>query len=177
MSESNDSLPETRREELSEFQDEPPARERKLTEKGTVYKVAILKQKRQEAYLILSRQIDKIRQLLSERVGLETLELERDHLDNLKDTLNVVHRELDDVIDEEDKQSSYQWFDIRDREFTEFRAKFTEKIHSLERESKSISERSYKSKGSDPLTVKTRLIQRVESQLTEEHEERCVVET
>ena len=64
----------------------------------------------------------------------------------LKDKFNEAQRAFDEVIDsEKDKQVSYQWFDIRDREFFEIRAKLVERIHALEKIKSESRSRSVKS--------------------------------
>ena len=114
-----DLLPETT--ETSDFLEAgPQKRQIKLTEKG-------------KAYAALSKQIKKIRQSLDDNTSLETLESERDYLDKLKDALNEAQKAIDEMIDnEKDKQDSYHWFDIRDRECFEIRAKLVERINDLE---------------------------------------------
>ena len=64
---------------------------------------------------------------------ITTLEVERDCLDSLKDLFNEAQNAFVALIDnEEDKQESYHWFDIRDRECMEARTRLVEKIHALE---------------------------------------------
>ena len=112
---------------------ETQKRERKLTEKGRIYQTETLDRKRHNAYSLLSKQIHKIR-LSLETADLQTLEVERDQLDKLKDAFNDAQSAFDEILDtEEGKQLAYQWFDIRDREYTECRVKITEQIQALER--------------------------------------------
>ena len=127
-----DLLPETT--ETSDFlEGGPQKRQVKLTEKGKAYEIEKLLQKRQNSYAALSKQIKKIRQSLDDNTSLETLEAERDCLDKLKDALNGAQRAFDEMIDnDKDKQDSYHWFDIRDRECFEIRAKLVERISALE---------------------------------------------
>ena len=55
-------------------------------------------------------------------------------MDSLKDLFNGAQNAFVELIDiEEDKQESYHWFDIRDRECIEARTRLVEKIHALER--------------------------------------------
>lgn len=115
---------------------EQPRRKRKLTDKGKSYQIETLGRKRQNAYSTLSRQINKIRQSVETSVDSRALEFERDQIDKLKDAFNEAQRSFDDTLETaEDKQTSYHWFDVRDREFTEFRIKITERIQALERRS------------------------------------------
>ena len=76
-----------------------------------------------------------------------------------KEDVNEAYKNYGDVLTlEEDKDSSYKWFDQCDREFHEFRARVTEKIHVLERDISSrgrlapsisnYSKTSHRSKGS-----------------------------
>ena len=89
---------------------------------------------RQCTYSALSRKILRIYQLLDENLAsITTLEVERDFLDSLKDLFNEAQNAFVELIDnEEDKQESYHWFDIRDRECIEARTRLVEKIHALE---------------------------------------------
>ena len=89
---------------------------------------------------------------MDDNANVQTLEAERDRLDKLKEDFNEAHRAFDEVIDsEKDKQDSYQWFDIRDRECFEVRAKLVGRIHTLEQikpKSRPRSVKSNYSKGS-----------------------------
>ena len=89
---------------------------------------------RQGAYSALSKQIAKVRQLLDDNANEQTLEAKRDCLDKLKEELNEAQRSFDKLIDnEEEKEKSYQWFDIRDRECFEIRMKLVEQIHAFKK--------------------------------------------
>ena len=114
--------------------DEPQKRERKWSEKGKDYFSEIRGKARQSAHSALSKQISRIYQLLDENLAsLTTLEVERDCLDCLKDRFNEAHNAFSELIDNDrDKQESYHWFDIRDRECIEARTRLVEKIHTLE---------------------------------------------
>ena len=119
---------------------QPENREKKRTEKGQAYFSEIRGKARQTAYSALSKQIAKVRQLLDDNANEQTLEAERDCLDKLKEELNEAQRSFDELIDnEEEKGKSYQWFDIRDRECFEIRAKLVERIHAFEKKSRSKS--------------------------------------
>jgi hypothetical protein len=114
---------------------ERPARTRTLTEKGAAYKIEILRRSRDGAYSELGKQIKTLRSLLTSDVTLEEFEAERNKLDLVKEDVNEAYKNYGDVLTlEEDKDSSYKWFDQCDREFHEFRARVTEKIHVLERD-------------------------------------------
>lgn len=114
---------------------EPQKRERKWSEKGKEYFSEIRGKARQSAYSAVSQQISRIYQLLDENLAsMTTLEVERDCLDSLKDLFNGAQNAFVELIDnEEDKQESYHWIDIRDRECIEARTRLVEKIHALER--------------------------------------------
>ena len=107
----------------------------------------------------MGKQIKTLRSLLTSDVTLEEFEAERNKLDLLKEDVNEAYKNYGDVLTlEEDKDSSYKWFDQCDREFHEFRARVTEKIHVLERDISSrrrlapsisnYSKTSHRSKGS-----------------------------
>ena len=88
--------------------------------KGTGNFSEIRGKARKTAYSALSKQIAKVRQLLDER----TLEAERDCLDKLKEELNEAQRSFNELIDN-------QWFDIRNRECFEIRAKLVERLNKI----------------------------------------------
>ena len=113
---------------------EPKKRERKWSKEGKDYFSEIRSKVRQCVYSALSRQILRIHQLLDENpASITTLEVERDCLDSLKDLFNEAQNAFVELIDnEEDKQESYHWFDIRDRECIEAKTRLVEKIHALE---------------------------------------------
>ena len=96
---------------------------RNLTEKELAYHLEIKLVKRNTAFKKLKKQIQKINALrTSPETEIEQFEEERFYLDRLKDDFNDAHKEYDDLLkSDEEKQASYQWFDIRDREFVECR--------------------------------------------------------
>lgn len=112
---------------------EPKKRERKWSKEGKDYFSEIRGKVRQCAYSALSRQISRIYQLLDENLAsITTLEVERDCLDSLKDLFNEAQNAFVELIDDkEDKQESYQWFDIHDRECIEAKTRLLEKIHAF----------------------------------------------
>ena len=107
----------------------PQKRERKWSEKGKDYFSEIRSKARQSAYSALSKQISRMYQLLDENLAsITTLEVERDCLDSLKDLFNEAQNAFVELIDnEEDKQESYHWFHIRDRECIEAKTRLVEK--------------------------------------------------
>ncbi len=136
---SADHVPQ-RNSEGCDSEKEVENRERKLTEKGKAYWSEIRGKARQTACSALSKQIAKVRQSLDDNANVETLEAERDCLDKIKEELDEAQRAFNELIDEEeDKQKSYQWFDIRDRECFEIRAKLVERIRTFEKKSRSKS--------------------------------------
>ena len=73
---------------------------------------------------------------LEENMGIQLLTVQRDKLDSLKEELNQAFKEYHDtMINEEETQASYQWFDLQDREYTECRIKLSERLYALERKS------------------------------------------
>lgn len=67
---------------------------------------------------------------------IEQLEGEKFYLDHLKDEFNDAHKEYNDLLEsEEEKEDSYRWFKIWDREFLECRNRICERIQELERNS------------------------------------------
>ena len=67
---------------------------------------------------------------------MEALEAEGNKLDSLKEELNKAHHAYEELLDTlVEKEESYPWFDVRDREFLEKRMKICKYIQSLERSS------------------------------------------
>ena len=110
---------------------------RNFTEKGLAYHLEIKLAKRNSAFKKLKKQIQKINALrASPETEIEQFEEERFYLDRLKDDFNDAHKEYDDLLkSDEEKQASYQWCDIRDREFIECRIRLCEHIQALEKKS------------------------------------------
>ena len=78
-------------------------------------------------------------------MGIQLLTPERENLDSLKDELNQPFKEYHDTtIKEQEKQASYQWFEMQDHEYTECRVKLSERLYALERKSE-------KSKSASPV--------------------------
>ena len=107
-----------------------------MTEKGKAYQLGIKQANRDCALAKLKKQIEKIN-------------IMRD-LDRLKDEFNDAQKAYDDLLESpEEKDASYQWFDIRDREFTECRIRICERIQALEKiSSRPPSEKSRHSRKS-----------------------------
>ena len=133
---------------------------RKLTEKGKEYRRDILAQKRQRAYFALNKHIKSIYesfQTESEVVDLKCLEALKDTLDKLTEEFMESHKTLHELFDnDEEKQQSYIWFDIRDRETMECRLRLTERIRGLEKQSAPEIPTSCCSKGSKSSSVSSR---------------------
>ena len=110
-------------------------RERKLTEKGKEYRREVLDSTRKAASTKLRQKIEKIKNLInSSEPAWVVLQLERDGLDQIKDEFNDAHHAFHEFLENEDeREASYRWFDVQDRECMECRIKLTERIHSVER--------------------------------------------
>ena len=111
---------------LAYFHDQPiGTRLRKPTEKGKAYELEILSQKRQTCYRNLSSLIQKTYEILDAEKQIstvETLEDIRDVLDKSKEELNHAQNNLYESLENEsERRESYNWFDLRDREFMECR--------------------------------------------------------
>ncbi|EDO31727.1 predicted protein [Nematostella vectensis] len=60
----------------------------------------------------------------------------RNEIDTLKEEMNEAHYQYECLLDSDtERDLSYKWFDVRDREFTEERLKICEALQQLERES------------------------------------------
>ena len=116
-------------------------RKRNLTERGRLFAIDLKFSQRNVVSKKLKTQIQKMLSL-RDSSELETLETERDILDRLKEDLNNVQSEYDNLLEtEEERESSYRWYDVRDREYFECRMKICEQLQSMERRSQ-VSERS-----------------------------------
>ena len=135
--------------ELSQFKfSKTTGWRRVMTEKGLGYQLETKLSNWNSAFKKLKQQMDKINVLHDlPKTTIEQLEEERFKLDNLKDKFNTTFKEHDDLMQsEKEKEDSYWWFDIRDREFFEFRVRLCERMQSLERNlSRAQSVRSVKS--------------------------------
>ncbi|KAK2549803.1 hypothetical protein P5673_029624 [Acropora cervicornis] len=110
--------------------------DRRLIEKGQKYKTEMLERHRNTVYRRMANQMKEISASLEENMGIQLLTVQRDNLDSLKEELNQAFKEYHDtMINEEETQASYQWFDLRDREYTECRMKLSERLYALERKS------------------------------------------
>jgi len=126
-------------------------RRRKMTEKGKAHQLEIKFANRNSAFKRLKKQIERIIALHdSPETILEQLEEERFHLDQLKDEFNDAHKDFDDLLEfEEERNTSYQWFNIWDQEFIACRIRVCERIQALERKSsRTPSEKSSHSRKS-----------------------------
>ena len=109
------------------------ARDQKLTEKGQKYKTEMLERHRNTAHRRMANQMKEISASLEENMGIQLLTVQRDNLDSLKEELNQAFKEYHDTkINEEETQASYQWFDLRDREYTECGMKLSERLYGKE---------------------------------------------
>ena len=106
---------------------------RKMTEEGKAHQLGIKLVNRNSAFRRLKKQIERINALHdSLETTPEQLE-ERFHLDQLKNEFNDAHKDFDDLLEfEEERNTSYQWFDNRDREFIECTIRVCERIQALE---------------------------------------------
>ena len=125
-------------------------RKEKFSEKGKSFQKELRAKRKETAFRNLRKKLDHIKKLREDpKTELEVFEVQRNELDSLKDVFNqacYAHESLLDSFAE--KEESYQWYDIRDREFTEQRMKLCEQIQCLERESlftKSSASSSHKS--------------------------------
>ena len=109
-------------------------RERKQTMKGREYKKETLEKRRRTCSSNLQKHLDSIRELLNcDEPPQASLKLARDNLNKIKDEFNNAHYEFYEYIDsEEDRQTSYQWFDVQDRVAIELRTQLVDKIYSVE---------------------------------------------
>jgi len=105
--------------------EEKETRERKLTEKGKQYQRDILDSKVKASSTKLRQEITKIKELISlSGTSWKMLHRERDTLDQIKEEFNDAHHALHYLLKgEEEREASYHYFDLCDRECTECRIK------------------------------------------------------
>lgn len=121
----------------SEYQYGSPHSKQKFSEKGKAFWKDVRNKNRESAFRKLKKKFDHIKKLCEgPEPNLEALEAERNKLDSLKEELNEAHHAYEELLDTlVEKEESYRWFDVRDREFLEKRMKICEYIQSLERSS------------------------------------------
>ena len=92
---------------------------------------------RDTAFRNLKRKLDHVRKLREHpETELEVLEAERNELHILKDAFNKACLAYESLLDTfTEREDSYRWYDVRDREFTEQRIRLCEEIQRLERRS------------------------------------------
>ena len=116
-------------------------RKRTLTQKGKEYMIETLRHHRDAAKKRLIRQMKKVNFLLEELKDIEILTSEAEELDSLKEDLNQAFKQYHDLMEtEEDREASYRYFDLIDREFSELRLKISSQIHAAEK--KAFEEKS-----------------------------------
>ena len=131
-----------------------PKRDRKLTEKGLEYKLEIAIKERNEAHSKFTKQVKRIYSFLQEGIDYRSLENERETLDSVKEYFNEAHQVLSYVSPEEETQTLYQYFDLRDREYLECRTRVSDRLREIERarSEKTKSVKSFKSRSSSALS-------------------------
>ena len=84
----------------------------------------------------MRKELDKIKELLDrDQPPWVSLQLARDNIDKIKEEFNDAHHEFHEFLNsEEERESSYRWFDLQDRVFMEMRTKLVDKIYSEEKE-------------------------------------------
>ena len=108
----------------------------KQTEKGQEFWLEVLRGHGDTASRKISRRIQKICSTLENIKDIEVLTQQIEDLDLLKEDLNQAFNEFHEYVEgEKDRAASYQWFDLRDRDFNECRMKISSRIHAIERRS------------------------------------------
>ena len=96
--------------------------------------IETLRHHRDAAKKRLIRQMKKVNFLLEELKDIEILTSEAEELDSLKEDLNQAFKQYHDLMDtEEDREASYRYFYLTDREFSELRLKISSRIHAVEK--------------------------------------------
>ena len=135
-------------------------RKQKFSEKGKSFLKELRAKGKETAFRNLKKRLDHIKKLREDpQTELEVLEVERNELDSLKDVFNQACYAYESLLDSSaEKEESYQWFDVRDREFTEQRMKLCERIQCLEKGSlftKSSASSSHRSKTRSKSSIKS----------------------
>ena len=130
-----EALPVSRSE--VEYRVSIPRRRKEFTEKGKAFLKSTRDKSRQKAFRNLMREANALKSKCNEQeIELEELEAGRDLIDSLKEKFNEAHRAYESTLEASpEKEESYRWFDVRDREFTECRMRICETMQSLERSS------------------------------------------
>ena len=126
-------------------------RDRKLSQKGKEYMIETLRHHRDAANKRLRRQMKKVNLLFEELEDIEIITSEAEELDSLKEDLNQAFKQYHDLMEtEEDREASYRYFDLIDREFSELRLKISSQIHAIEKKAfeEKLSVKSSHSSGS-----------------------------
>ena len=109
-------------------------RDRKLSQKGKEYLIETLRHHRDAANKRLGRQMKKVNLLFEELKDIEILTSEAEEVDSLKEDLNQAFKQYHDLMEtEEDREASYRYFDLIDREFSELCLKISSQIHAIEK--------------------------------------------
>ena len=138
-------------------------RKQKFTEKGKEFLKDTRRKNRESAFRTLVNKTQSVLKLCdTAEITLNLLEADRDQLDKIKDNFNEAHQAFDELLEtESEREYSYRWFDVRDREFTEQRMRICERIQSLQRasyaESRSSVVKSRRSVTSKSLSRKSSL--------------------
>ena len=123
----------------------------KLSQKGKEYMIETLRHHRDAASKRLRRQMMKGKLLFEELKDIEILSSEVEERDSLKEDLNQAFKQYHDLMEtEEDREASYQYFDLIDRKFSELRLKISSQIHAIEKKAfeEKLSVKSSHSSGS-----------------------------
>ena len=138
-------------------------RKQKFTEKGKEFLKATRDKNREKAFKDLMKRAQSVIKLCdAAEPELSELEAGRDQLNKLKEAFNEAHQAFDELLETAvEREDSYRWFDVRDRDFTEHRMRICERIQSLQRasyaESRSSVTKSGRSGASKSLSHKSSL--------------------
>ena len=115
----------------------PARRKQKFTDKGKEFLKDTRRKNRESAFRSLINKTQSVLKLCDKtEITLNDLEAGRDQLDKVKDSFNEAHQAFDELLETgSEREDSYRWFDVRDREFIEHRMRICERIQSLQRAS------------------------------------------
>ena len=119
----------------------------KLTDKGTVYRATLLKEKKREKINgIMMRKCSIIKDLLFSSKNKIDVEEELVHFNNLFKMLLNIHEEYSQVLDDDERADEDDWFDDLDKKVCTFKRKIHNWLRSAETERKSSKGPSRSSK-------------------------------
>lgn len=126
---------------------EDGARKKVPTEKGRQYTVDKMKNDRKTALSNITKQMNKIKPLLSSFSNQKLVRIETRELDELFVLMQDVHKNYLKALDDEDEiQHAIEWYDLHDKEVFTFKQSIVDYLNEAKASGKEEFDRSSKSK-------------------------------